>query len=277
MLKVLLKPCNLSSSIVSRILTTVIVTGRNTFIVHIIHHDVVALSNVERIVVRSKILSKLQGFRPIFTNFHLIVMVTHCVEHCHVSESIVDCILILGKSIVVVQPIHLPSHITESKDINLSWSSIHSIVYISRNLSKLLDIICPVCKVHVTKYQKSIILTWSLLQFEIYLLHSLSILRKKLVVHREHALDREVVACRIGYKHITTLLVRLKNIISFSVSLDDFITVRNKYVRHSCAVAGHHTIDISCCRLRLNMHTSLLNGNSFLLAIVVCEYDIAAS
>ena len=212
--------------------------------VHVVHHNVVDLAKVEGIVVRRQILCIFEGFKIVACNFHLVVVVTHGVEERDAGEVSVHGLEIIGKAIVVGNPVHVPCHVAKGEAIYLSGGFGNGLVNECSHFFELGKVAGAACQVHVAKDEEGIVVIGSLHKFEVHLLFSFGIGLEGFPEFGKDAVEGCFIAAGNGYEHIFPFLVGLQTVVAVGIGLYNLDTVGNQHVGNAGTLAGYLAGDI---------------------------------
>ena len=217
---------------------------------YVVQHDVMHLSYIERIEIRSHFAGELNGILEVAGQIHIVVVVAYGMENRQVLD-LVHVGEILLELIVVGIPVVVPGHVTEGKGQHfLRLVAADVVVHIIAELREIDAVIVSATgKMHVTAGQKRIIVLVpvGLDEIEINPFHSYGIRDETLVQETQDSVAQNLVTAWYGNEYIAELLLRSHLIDSAGISLYDLHTVGDDDISQCAALTGDSAVN-SCGR-----------------------------
>ena len=242
--KIFPEPFQLFGGKVLLIFAAMLLAGLDIGEVHVVHHDVVDLSEVEGIVIGREILGVLEGLEIVAGNLHLVVVIAHRVEEGDPAEIAVHRLEIIGEPVIVRQPVHIPGHVAEGEAIDLAGRGIDGLIHETGHLLELGQVAGPAGQVHIAEDKQRVIVIGGRIQRKINLLRHIGIGRERLPEIGENTVQRGFIAAGNRDENVFPLLGGLQPVTAVRIGLDDIDSVGDKDALYRRSVAGDGTEDI---------------------------------
>ena len=190
-------------------------------------------------------------------------------EEGYVAEVALHSLAIVGETVVVAEPEHIPGHVAEGQGIYLAGGGGDGLVHEACYLLELAEVSGAAGKVQVSQHQQGIVVVGCLRKFEINFLGGVGICLEFFPEAGEYAVERCFVAAGDGHEDHLPFLVGLQAVVAVGVGLYYVDTVGNQDILDAVAVAGYLAEHVG------RGLGGLFDGNGF-AAVFVGEYYIAA-
>ena len=223
----------------------------------IVKDDIVDLSDVEGIVVRTEFLLVPEGRIPVADRIHVMVMVADCVEDLKTFDDI-GIRQILVETVFLRIPVKVPGHVSESHGVDLVTGILRQIV---------VDLLCESCelipvillspsKMDVSEEKHRVIgLVSGLIELEITPVHFGDVSADNLVEQRQDAGRGDLVTARNGDEDVRILLFGLDLVHTVLVGKSDDIAIGDSHTLDSLVTAAHLAVNV---RTRGRSHPVIL-------------------
>ena len=243
--KVLAEPFKLGRGEVLGVLAAVVLAGLHTGKVHIVHHDVVDLAEVEGIVVGREVLRVLDGLEVVSCDLHLVVVVAHRMEERDAGEVAVYRQQVIGEAVIVGNPVHVPGHVAKGEHIDLAGGGVHRLAKVACHLFELGKVAGTARQVHVAQHEEGIVVVVRRDKFEILGVNGVLVGGDGFPDLGKDAVGVHLVSGRNGDEYVAPVLFGLDGVVAVGVGLDYLDTVGHEHSGHSCTGACDASADVA--------------------------------